>query len=340
MYNKNIYKYDDMKRSEHMAVRTTAGWYLWTHQLVEVKGPDAAAFLDKLFTKNIATLKIGKERYTTMLDEKAEIIDDVVILRKEESVFWISTLFSTYLQIWMARQKGDMDVSYVDITEQYHMYAVQGPRSMEMVNSLVTIPVDDLKFFSFMDNEIDGIPVMINRAGFTGEKLGYEIYCAADQAEVIEKKLGEAAKKVDAKEVTEFQIMAWTLPTEAGFYYMRDLRHTNPFEVGLEKGINWDKDFIGKEALAKIRDEGPEREMVGFTMEEADVIVESKHLGGCGSAVMKDGEEIGRVSKFVYSYVNEINNGYLLVKKGSVAPGDHVEIHGYDAVICKPYFLG
>lgn len=65
MYNQNVYKYDDMKRKEHMAVRKTVGWYLWTHQLLEVTGEHAAEFLDKIFVNPIATLKVGRERYTT-----------------------------------------------------------------------------------------------------------------------------------------------------------------------------------------------------------------------------------------------------------------------------------
>ncbi len=84
MYNKNVYKYDEMKRKEHMAVRETVGWYYWTHQLLEVNGPDAAAFLDRLYANPIGNLKVGRERYTTMLNEEAEIIDDVVIFRLEE----------------------------------------------------------------------------------------------------------------------------------------------------------------------------------------------------------------------------------------------------------------
>lgn len=319
---KNVYKYDEMKRSEHMAVRKTVGWYLWTHQLLEVEGADAVAFLERIFPNNIGNLKIGSERYTTMLDEKAEIIDDVVVLRMGEQKFWISTLFIYSLMDWLDKQKGDYQVAYADITSQYHMYAVQGPKALEMVNSLVKKEVNDQKFFTIRENEIDGVPVLINRAGFTGEKIGYEIYAASDKADLLEEKLKAAAVPFDGKEVTEFQILAWTLPTEAGFYYMRDLRHTNPLEVGLDRGINWEKDFIGKEALLKIKEEGPVREMVGFTVEEADIQIESKHLGAPGAPVIVDGEEVGRVSKLVYSYVQETNIGYILAKKGALKIGD------------------
>lgn len=336
---KNAYKYDEMKRKEHMAVRENVGWYLWTHQLVEVKGDDAAAFLDLLFTKPIGTLKTGRERYTTMLDEKGEIIDDVVVFRLEEHRFWVSTLFATYMLQWMSANKGDYKVSFENITAGIHMYAVQGPRAKELVNQLVNDPIDELKFFSFAQNQIDDLPVMINRAGFTGEKIGYEIYVAADKADELEEKLHKAGDPMNAREVTEFQVMAWTLPTEAGFYYMRDLRHTNPFEVGLEKGIDWEKEFIGKEALLNIKENGPSREMVGFTVSEPDAYIQSRHLGGAGSAVLKGGEEVGRVVKFVYGFVKDTNIGYIMAKAGALREGDVVQIHGYDAVITDKNFL-
>jgi aminomethyltransferase len=339
MSYKNVYKYDEMKRTEHMAVRKTAGWYLWTHQLLEVSGKDAAAFLDKIFTNPIANLKVGSERYTAMLDEQAEIIDDVVVFRMEEQKFWISTLFVVYLIPWLEKHKGEYKAEFKEITKQYHMYAVQGPKSLELVNALVANKVDDLKFFTIRDNTIDGVPVKINRAGFTGEKLGYEIYIAADKCDFLEEKLRERGKPLGAVEVTEFQIMAWTLPTEAGYYYMRDLRHTNPLEVGLERGIGWDKEFIGKEALLKIKEAGPAREMVGFTIDEADARLNAKDLGGPGNAVMLNGEEVGRVSKFNYSFVKEKNVGYILARKGVLKPGDHAQIKHYDAVITEKSFL-
>lgn len=328
-----------MKRTEHMAVRNTVGWYLWTHQLLEVTGEDAAAFMDKIFANPIANLKIGSDRYTTMLNENAEILDDVVIFRMEEQRFWISTLFLTKLIRWLNDHKGEYKVEFNNIASQYQMYAVQGPRAKDLINAMVENNVDEQRFFTIRDNKIDGINVKINRGGFTGEKCGYEIYVASSDMQIVESKLRECGKQFGAVEVTEFQIMAWTLPTEAGFYYMRDLMHTNPLEVGLDRGIGWDKDFIGKEALLKIKEQGPAREMVGFTMDEDDARINPKNLGGPGTAVMLNDEEIGRVSKFVYSFVTEKNIGYILARKGVVKPGDHVTINSYDTVITDKVFI-
>ena len=336
---KNVYKYDDMKRREHMAVRTTVGWYYWTHQLLEVTGEDAAVFLDWIYANPIANLKVGSARYTTMLNEQAEIIDDVVVFRMEETKFWISTLFVTKLLAWLEAHKGNMKVSFENITAKWDMYAVQGPKARELVNAVVETSIDGQKFFTIRDNSVEGIPVKINRGGFTGEKWGYEIYVDPKDRDIIEEKLKACGEALNAVQVTEFQIMAWTLPTEKGFYYMRDLLHQNPFEVGLEKGIGWDKEFIGKAALLKIRDEGAKREMLGFTMEEADVHLNGRDLGGPGNPVFLNDEEIGRLYKFNYSYVLEKPIGYVLVNKGCVKPGDHVIIKRYDAVITDRVFV-
>lgn len=339
MANANVYKYDDMKRSEHMAVRKTAGWYLWTHQLVEVTGKDAAAFLDLLFTKSIANLKVGRERYTTMLNENAIIIDDVVVFRIEEETFWVSTLFPTKLMDWMAAHKNTYEVEWEDITSQYHMYAVQGPESLKLVNGIVETPVDDLPFFSFRENRIGDVDVIVNRAGFTGEKYGYEIYIAPKYCDLLESKLKEVGTTLGAKEVTEFQVMAWTLPTEAGFYYMRNLYNLNPFEAGLEGGISYDKDFIGKDMLLKIKENGATREIVPFVVEEADIFIHGHDLGGIGDPVYLDDEVVGSVLKLNYSYVLEKNFGNILAQKNSLKPGDRVRIRNHEGIITEKITL-
>ena len=248
--NKNIFKYDDMKRSEHMAVRNNVGWYFWTHQLMEVTGPDVVPFLDYLYTGNIASLAVGRDRYTTMLNEQGEIIDDVVIMRVGEDTYWVSTLYATKADDWWYFHQGDFDVEWNEITEDWQMLAVQGPKSKAVIEALCDNSVEDQKFFEIRDNVINGIPVKINRGGYTGEKWGYEIYMAPDDLEAIETLVDAEVVRNGGKRVTEFQIMAWTLPTEAGIFYMRDLAHTNPVEVGLDKNIKWKAASTGTRNLS------------------------------------------------------------------------------------------
>ena len=336
---KNVYKYDDMKRAEHMAVRNTAGWYLYTHELLEVTGEDASAFLDYLYANPIGNLAPSRARYTTMLDEGGRILDDVVIFRLEEKKFWVSTLYTRKVIPWYDAHKGTYQVEYKNITPQWDMYAIQGPKSLEILNEILQTPLDGQKFFQILDNTLDGVPVKINRGGFTGEKLGYELYVAPEHTRLVIDRLREVCPKYGAKQVTDIQVMVWSLPTEKGFYLMCDIGWANPLEVGLDRGIGWDKEFIGKEALLKVREEGPKRSLLGFTVEEDDIFIPAKNIGGPGTPVLFQGEEAGRVTKVTYSYCMEKNIGYALVDNSKVKIGDSVMLHGFEAVLTDKVFI-
>ncbi|MDO5544744.1 MAG: aminomethyltransferase family protein [Eubacteriales bacterium] len=336
---KNVYKNDAMKREEHMAVRNTAGWYLWTHELVEVEGPDATSLLEYLFTGSIGNLAPSRARYTTMLNENGQIIDDVVIWCMGENKYWVSTLYAKRMIPWFAEHKGEREVEFKNITKQWDMYAVQGPKSKDILNELLDTPVDDQKFFQILDNAIGGVPVKVNRGGFTGEKWGYEVYIAPENTKLVVEKLRQIAPKYDAKQVTDIQVMVWTLPVEKGFCTMCDLHWYNPLEVGLDRGIKWDKEFLGKEALLKVKEEGPKRTLLGWTTEEEDINIHGKHLGGPGCVVELNGEEVGRVTKTTYSYVLDKNVGYAIVDNSKVKVGDKVIMHGHECILCDKIFF-
>jgi aminomethyltransferase len=335
---KNVYKDDVTKREQHDAVRNSVGWYRYTHQLLEVTGEDATALLDKIFANPIANLENGRARYTTMLNEQGNILDDVVIFRLDENKYWVSTLYINKMISWFNTNKGESKVAYKDITGITEMYAVQGPKSKDLLNSILAEKIDDQKFFSIRDNKIDDIPVKISRAGFTGEKLGYEIYVAPENIKLVELKLSEQGKAFDAVQVTEFQVMVWTLPTERGFYLMCDLAGRNPFEVGLERGIGWDKDFIGKEALEKIKVNDHKNQMLGFTVDLDDIHIETRNLGSSGAPIVFEGEEVGRVSKLTYGYTINKNIGYAFVDCTKVKVGDKVDINGFEAILTDKVF--
>ena len=336
---KNVYKYDEMKREQHMAVRNTAGWYLFTHQLMEVTGKDATAFLDYIYPKSISTLAVSQARYTTMLNEEGSIIDDVVIFRLDENRYWISTLYLRRLKAWFEAHKGEYSFEYRNITTEWDMYAVQGPRSKDVLNALLKDPVDDQKFFQIRDNKIDDVSVKVSRAGFTGEEFGYEIYVAPEHTELIKAKLRGVCPQFDARQVTEIQLMAWTMPTEKGLCLMCDIHWANPFEVGLEGGIDWSKEFIGKDALLKIREEGATRTLLGCTVDEDDIHIPAKNLGGPGTPVILGGEEIGRVTKMTYSFCLDKNIGYVLVDKDKARIGEKVMLNGFEAVLTDKVFV-
>ena len=324
---------DESVRAQHDAVRTTVGWYDFTHRLFEVRGADAQKFLNKMYLSNLDNLAVGRARYTPMLDEDGWICDDVIIFRLAEDTFWVSTLYGKDLVRRYSWYMDDYDVEYEDLTKQIRMYAVQGPKSPEVMDAVIDGAVEDMKFFSIKEDAIGETPVHVARSGYTGEEYGYELYVPEEFAGEAEKLLGEAVEKAGGMQVTEIDVMAMTLPAEAGYYLMLDLRRCTPFEVGFDKMVDFKKkDFVGKRALRKISRQEPARELVGIEVPDYDAVI----YGGPdrkGNEVFKNGELIGYVTKFTYGYTVEKNIGYALVKKGSVELGDVVQVGKYDVVI-------
>ncbi|MDR1766254.1 MAG: aminomethyltransferase family protein [Lachnospiraceae bacterium] len=335
----NIYKNSAFKRAEHEAVRQTVGWYYFTHFLVEVKGADAAKFLDWVCACPILSLAEGRARYTTILRDNALILDDVVVFHIEGDTFWLSSLFIKKILPWLTGHKEGYDVEITDITAAWDMYAVQGPLSKDLIGAIAKESVEGQKFFAIAHNEIAGVPVKVARGGFTGEAFGYEVYVPAAETKAIRGAISAEAGKLGGLQVTEFQVMVWTLPTEKGFIHMIDVEGLNPIEAGLDKGIAWDRDFIGKEALEKTRAEGAKRKLLGFVADNPDAHIPSRMLGAAGTPVIFGGEEVGRVTKYTYGFTAGKNIGYAIVDAGKVKPGDVVSLNDNTATLTVRVFV-
>lgn len=327
---------DMTAKKQHDAVRNTAGWFYFTHHLVEVTGKDAAALLDYVYTGAIARAGIGRAKYTTMLDTEGIIQDDVIIFRLEEEKYWISTLHLPRTLSALEYNKGHKEVEFRGITKEWDMYSVQGPRSKDMVNAVLNAPVDDMKFFSITDNGIGDQAVKVARSGYTGEKWGYEIYVPADKKEIVEEALRAKEAEFDALQVTEIDVMAYTLATEKGYVLMTDICFCNPFEVGMDRGIDWSKDFIGKATLEKVKDQPPKRALIGLKVEDK----EAKVYGGPkGAPIYKKGVLVGKVTKFTYGFTVDSNIGFALIDTDKAVIGDSVILNnGTKAVLTEKIF--
>jgi len=289
-----------------------------------------------MYLANLEKQGVGKAKYTVMLDEDGLICDDVIIFRLDEKKYWISTLYMKDLLKRFGWYDADYDVAYDDVTAQWRMYSVQGPKSLEIVNGVLDAGADDLKFFNIRDAAMGDIPMKIAKSGFTGEKFGYELYVPTENYEALEAKLTEEGDKAGAMRVTEIDIMAMTLAAEAGYYLMLDIRRCTPYEVGSENTIDWNKDFVGKKALKKVKDKAPARKLVGIEVPDYNAVI----YGGPKGADVKKGDKIiGRVTKFTYGYTVEKNIGYALIDNGSAEIGDTVTCNGYDVIITEKNHL-
>lgn len=317
-------------RAEHEAIRNSVGYYDFTHKLLEVKGPDAKNFLDKMFIAGIGKAKVGVAKYTTMLNEDGIIIDDVIVFHIEEELYWVSTLYIDELIAWFDAHRCCENVEYKEITGITTMYAVQGPNSKAVLNAFLTDPVDNIKYFHIVDDFIGNTPVKIARSGYTGE-LGYEIYCHPDDAKLVESKLEECGKEFNIKQIST-DVIITSLPREKSFVLMSDLAGTNPLEDGFDWTIDWNKEFVGKAALLKVKEEGAKRALLGFTVDDdaAEVAV--------GAEVKVNGQVAGKVTMFTYGYTVEKNIGFALLDVDKAKVGDKADIDGVEAAITERMF--
>lgn len=324
-------KKDDNLRREHEAIRNGVGFYNFTHDLLEVRGKEAGACLDRIFVNNIGGTRVGDAIYTTMLDEEGHIIDDVIIFRLEDERFWVSTLDVNFMIEWFDKNLESGDFTYEDITSKVSMYAIQGPDSERVLNSLLKDSIEDLGYLKIMDNELQDMSVKVARSGFTGE-LGYELYTVPECNSIIEDILEHQGDPLGITQITT-NVIIGSIPTEKGYVLMSDLKGLNPIEAGFGWSIDWSSDFIGKDAIMTDGEDGPKRSLLGFELEDVEeATIEA------GTKVMKDGREVGSVTKFEYGYSVEKFIGFAVIDNDLAKISDDVEIGGYKATLTPRAF--
>lgn len=331
-----LFKEDEAARAESQAVRTNAGWYRWTHDLVVLEGPDAEQFLDWMLVNKIAGTPVGKGKYTTMLDEQGGIIDDLVAFHKAEGTWWLSTLYGPHMVKWFDAHKGDYKVTYEDITATIDMYAVQGPNSAKVMDALLDNSVDELTRFQIVDAKAGDIEVFVNRGGFTGE-FGYEVYCAREDSAAMAALIEAAASVVDAPRLKTLEVYVRSLPMEKGMALRQDYYGLTPFEANLGWSVHLDKEFIGKKALEKALEkaqaEGPSRALVGLEIER-----ESYEDIAQNEIIRKRGIPVGVCRQMIYGYTIDKNIGFGIVDAKKVPMGTRVTIGPNDspAIVVEP----
>lgn len=330
-----LFKEDKAARAQHQAVRENAGWYRWTHDLVKVTGPDSTAFLDWLFVNKVGKAAVGRTKYTTMLNEDGKIIDDTIVMHMGDDLWWVSTLYAPQFIKWAGQHKGEYDVSCEDITRQIDMYSVQGPSSAKVLNAMLAEPVDDIKRFQVVDNKIGDIAVRIHRSGFTGE-LGYEVYCAMEDTAAVKEAIREAAKAFEAPELNILEVYVRSLPVEKGFALRQDMYMLTPFECGLDWSVSFDKEFVGKEALLRAREEGPKHLLVGL-----EYLAESYEDIAQKEIVYYKGVPCGTVRAAIYGYTVDKNIGYAVIDAKKAVMGREVTVGQNDspAIITEKCWL-
>lgn len=296
---------------EHQAVRTAAGLFDISHMgRLYLTGPDAVLLTERLVTCRVATMEPWQVRYGLVTNEAGGVLDDVLVYRLPVRGVWVVVNASNREKIvdWIGRHRGNMDTDLADTTLQSAMIAIQGPAAAAILSPYLEIPLDGFRYYRFASNKVFGVPALISRTGYTGED-GYELIVAASEATVVWEQLLEAGK--GAGLVPCGLGCRDTLRLEAGMpLYGHELtEETDPISAGLSFSVSLEKEFIGRDAIARIAQQGPEKMRVGLRLA-------GKRIAREGTPLLAGEETAGVVTSGTFSPTlqTSIAMGYVPAK--------------------------
>ncbi len=286
-------------------VKNVTLWDVACERQVEITGPDAARFVQLLTPRNLAKCAVGQCRYVIFTTEDGGILNDAVLLRLGENQFWLSPGDGDVL-LWaqgVAVNSG-MDVT-IDEPDASPLQ-LQGPKAPLVAQALFGDRALDLSYYHLRETELDGIPLVLSRTGWSGE-LGYELFLRdRRQGDALWEKVMTAGKPYGIAPIAPNLIRS---VEGAIFSYVSDItREDNPFTIGFDRMVDLDHDFIGRQALTKIKADGVKRRLVG-------VEISGDPLPGNDQFwyVTVGGKRVGRVTRCVHSPRLKKNIGFVNV---------------------------
>lgn len=277
-------------------INNVAMWDVGCERQVEITGPDAFKLVTLMTPRNISKCQIGQGKYVPLCDENGGIVNDPILLRLGENHFWIS-IADTDVLLWakgLAQGYGlDVNVCEPDVSP----LAVQGPNADKVCASLLGDWIYDLKYFWFREFDLDGIPLVVQRSGWS-KQGGLELYLRdGSQGSRLWEMVAEAGKPFGIKAGCPSGVER----VESGLLsYGNDMTlENNPYEIGLGKycSLNQEADFIAKDALKRIKAEGIKQKLVGLVMPDVKALGISRWT----KLSSQDGEPAGKITSLTYS---------------------------------------
>jgi aminomethyltransferase len=257
--------------AEHEAVRTKAGLFDISHMgEIFVEGKDAASFLDYALVGAASEIEVGRAKYSLICNEAGGILDDLIVYRLKETSYLVVANASNKDVVFGAFQKrvAGFDTEVRDESDSWVLLAIQGPKSVEILGSITSAPLSDLKYYAISEADIAAVDCLLARTGYTGED-GFEIYIPVAAAEKVFDSLMAAGSKFDLMQTG--LACRDTLRLEAGMpLYGHEMNESvNPYQAGFGKVVRLDKpgDFVGKAALTKLIESAPSQVLVGLAGE-------------------------------------------------------------------------
>jgi glycine cleavage system T protein (aminomethyltransferase) len=310
---------------EHLRTRNHSGLFDVSHMgEIDVRGPDAIPFVNRLTSNDVTKLTDGQAQYSALTTPSGTVVDDLLVYRLSADHLLLVVNAGTTDKDWdwvSSHHAGD-NVELRNASSEYCQLAIQGPDALSILQKLTDLPLADIKYYHFTNGTVDGVASIISRTGYTGED-GFEIYALPDQAEKLWNKLLEAGNFGSETGVLPCGLAARnTLRLEAGMsLYEHEIDETTTL---IEANLGWicklDKgEFIGREALTKQKESGPEKRLVGFEVVERGIARD-------GQDVVINGQAMGRVTSGSPAPYLKKNIGFAYIPTELAVIGNEIQI--------------
>jgi aminomethyltransferase len=281
---------------EHSAIRNAVGLFDISHMgRLQFRGDLADEFLNGILTNDASKLRVGDVRYSLVCGKDGGILDDVLVYRLPDRWEMVVNASNREKLIdWLSNSAGFAAVEFKDVTLGTGMIAVQGPRALELLSRVSTLPPGDMKYYTTADVTLLGTPALVSRTGYTGED-GFEIVVSAEETERIWQKLMEEGSSLGV--VAAGLGCRDTLRLEAAMpLYGHELNESiDPLTAGLGFAVKFNKpEYTGKAALEQIRSTGLQMARVGL-------VLEGRRIAREESPVLVEGQLVGRVTSGTFS---------------------------------------
>jgi aminomethyltransferase len=308
---------------EHMAVRTRAGLFDVSHMgQIEIAGPDALKAVQHITCNDASRLSIGQAHYSALTTPQGTFVDDVLTYRLTDDHFMMVVNASNIVKDfgWITKNiEGHADAAAVNTSSRYALIALQGPAAREVMQSLTSVPLAEIKYYWFTTGEVAGVAGTISRTGYTGED-GFELFVPPSSAERVWDAILQAGKPAGV--VPAGLGARDTLRLEAAMrLYGNDIDETTTvLEADLGWIVGWKKDdFLGADALRRQKQEGVARRLIGFEMLDRAIARHGydAYVGGETAGVVTSGTQTPYLKKAI---------GMAYLPAGHAADGTEFEI--------------
>ena len=312
---------------EHLRTRTHSGLFDVSHMgEIDVRGADAIPFVNFITSNDVSKLVDNQAQYSALTTSEGTVVDDLLVYRfaQDHLLLVVNAVTTEKAWDWITAHlwSRGKNVEVRNVSREYCQIALQGPDALDILKPLTNLELDGIKYYHFREGTVDGVPAIVSRTGYTGED-GFEIYAAADKAEQIWNKLLEAGNFGAPEGILPCGLAARnTLRLEAGMaLYGHEINETTTL---LEANLGWicklnKGEFEGREALARQKESGIRRRLVGFEISERGIARDDQD-------VLVNGQPVGKVTSGSPAPFLKKNIGFAYVPIEFANEGQEIQI--------------